>query len=218
MNLGHNLILTASAFIVSATLLSGCAKNGEVVRVAADDTYSGSSAYSEMLGRQAPTVAIDEYINRTGKKLLLVSSNPEADYVFKVTNRGTKTPINVEPHGVIAIDRTAINSLNNEAELAYLLGSAINKINRQFASVSTIEEDSELISLLVRAGYDPSVSLDMLKPCLNLDCQASGAPVAFVLENKTIDSKRIDYNRQAVTVAPKGLQKYTDRFINIVKG
>ena len=67
---------------------------------------------------------LSEYVNSVGKKLVKVSDRPELPYEFAVLNNSVPNAWAL-PGGKIAVNRGLLTELNNEAELAAVLGHEI---------------------------------------------------------------------------------------------
>lgn len=98
---------------------------------------------------------LGEYVNRVGKRVLIVSDRPSNNYNFVVMQ--TNQPIlevNQETHSVI-ISKGVLEQLNDEAELAAALALGVSKLN------NTSDIDRETATILYRAGYDPKAMLEL---------------------------------------------------------
>lgn len=71
---------------------------------------------------------LNSYIDRTGKKMAVLSHRPEMPYSFRGVN-ATYVNAYAFPGGSIAVTRGILLSLNNEAELSALLGHEIGHVN-----------------------------------------------------------------------------------------
>ncbi|MBW1695670.1 MAG: M48 family metalloprotease [Deltaproteobacteria bacterium] len=72
--------------------------------------------------------ALNDYINRTGKRLAAISHRPYMPYSFQVVN-ATYVNAYAFPGGSIAVTRGILLKLRNEAELAGLLGHELGHVN-----------------------------------------------------------------------------------------
>ncbi len=121
----------------AAGLLTGCAANpvtgqtqlmlmSEQNEISIDRSQSPhqfSADYGKVQDR-----ALNHYINRTGKALAVHTHRPKMPYAFKCVN-AVYVNAYAFPGGSIACTRGILLSLNNEAELAALLGHELGHVN-----------------------------------------------------------------------------------------
>lgn len=123
--------------LTSAGILTGCAANpvtgkSQLMLVSEDEEiqidkknspYQFSADYGPV---QDPLLA--DYMERTGKRLAAKTHRPHMPYEFKVVN-ATYVNAYAFPGGSIAATRGILLTLENEAELASLLGHELGHVN-----------------------------------------------------------------------------------------
>ena len=125
-------------FIALCLLFSGCAVNPvtgkkelALMQVSTEQEVAlGSKSYSQALqqmGGVYPDQQLNDYINRVGQRLALKSHRPELRYQFKVVNDSSPNAFAL-PGGFIAITRGLLINLENEAQLAAVLGHEIGHV------------------------------------------------------------------------------------------
>ncbi|MGV1098338.1 M48 family metalloprotease [Thiovibrio sp. JS02] len=130
--------LALGMLLILFPLLPGCAVN-PVTGKAELAFYSMSEQEEISLGRKAFPQAVQqmegeyddprlkEYINSVGQRLARVSHRPGLPYTFKVVNDSQPNAFAV-PGGNIAITRGLLVDLENEAQLAAVLGHEIGHV------------------------------------------------------------------------------------------
>ncbi len=76
--------------------------------------------------------ALSEYVNRVGLRVARVSHRPQLPYQFKVVNDSTPNAFAL-PGGSIAITRGLLVNLENEAQLAAVLGHEVGHVTARHA-------------------------------------------------------------------------------------
>jgi predicted Zn-dependent protease len=125
------------ASMATAGVLSGCATNpvtgksqlmlmSEQQEIEIDKNYAPVQFSSDYGKVQDPVLS--EYVRRTGKRLTGQTHRPQMPYSFQVVNA---TYINAYafPGGSIATTRGILLSIDNEAELAALMGHELGHVN-----------------------------------------------------------------------------------------
>lgn len=117
---------------LAALILSGCAINpatgkiDTVTMTRAQEVSTGRKIHEEYL-KQFPVYedpALNEYVNEIGQKMAKVSDRPDLEYVFTILDNPDINAFAL-PGGFIYINRGLITYLNNEAQLAAVLGHEI---------------------------------------------------------------------------------------------
>lgn len=129
-----SLRTTILGIIVSISLLNACARNPvtgktELQMVSTQQEISiGEQNYSTSRQSQGGDYRVDPeltaYVRGVGQKLAKVSDRPDLPYDFAVLNSSVPNAWAL-PGGKIAINRGLLLELNNEAELAAVLGHEI---------------------------------------------------------------------------------------------
>ena len=128
-----NKSLLLTAVIFQALLQTGCAVNpvtgrNELSFVSeAQERAIGAQQYTPSRQSQGGDFTVDpvltEYVNTVGQRLAAVSDRP-LDYEFVVLNNSVPNAWAL-PGGKIAVNRGLLTELNNEAELAAVLGHEV---------------------------------------------------------------------------------------------
>jgi len=127
-------VLAAVAAIATLALLAGCVVNpvtgrSELSLVSeAEERKIGAEQYVPSQQGQGGTYQVDPeltaYVSQVGKRLAAVSDR-KFNYEFVVLNNGVPNAWAL-PGGKIAVNRGLLYELNNEAELAAVLGHEVS--------------------------------------------------------------------------------------------
>lgn len=207
-NLIGILIIFSNLFIFGCKTTN---QNSKLAETKPDNPYR-SYIYSSSIKKQKPTICLNEYVSRVGKKIVLVTENPCAEYNFKVED--SNMPVKIEENNII-LDKTTLKNLDDEAELAAVLANAINRANRNFSKTTQTKEDQEIIDSLSKAGYDPNAVIDLQEKYLNAPYNKKYSWIKSLSKHK-INKNRINSNKNFLAKKPKGLQRNKHKFINIV--
>ncbi|WP_172399717.1 M48 family metalloprotease [Geothermobacter hydrogeniphilus] len=126
-----------------ALALTGCAVNPVTGRnelalspvSTQQEIEMGQKAFPRILqkmGADFPDPELDAYVNRVGMRLARVSHRPDLPYRFKVVNDSSPNAFAL-PGGSIAISRGLLVGLQNEAQLAAVLGHEIGHVTARHA-------------------------------------------------------------------------------------
>ncbi len=152
------LRLICSAILL--TVLAGCAANpvtgrSELALMSVSpqqEVEMGKASFAQALqsmGGTYPDVSSSAYVDRVGQRVARRSHRPEIKYSFKVVNDSAPNAFAL-PGGFIAISRGLLISLENEAQLAAVLGHEIGHVTARH-SVQGMQRSSLLgatVSLL----------------------------------------------------------------------
>jgi predicted Zn-dependent protease len=134
----RSYLILFAALVGMMLLAGGCAVN-PVTGQRELALFAVSTSQEVELGRQAfapavqqmggeyPDAALAAYINQVGSRLGAVSQRPELSYQFKVVNDSTPNAFAL-PGGFIAITRGLLVSIENEAQLAAVLGHELGHV------------------------------------------------------------------------------------------
>lgn len=156
---------------------------------------------------------IEEYINRVGKRLLIVADNPTlatTDIKFKLDlNKNCFIKVNTEQQ-IIIITRGMLEQLQDEAELAAILAMALTDL----AKIPIEDCDEKIIKHLYRAGYDPMAFVELEEEFLtNKHKEVNWLESVFSIG---ITNYKINFNKKLATSLSKGMQRAKQHyFINI---
>jgi predicted Zn-dependent protease len=135
------LFLLLPALVVA--LFSGCAVNPATGKSelalfevpTAKEIAIGEKTFPQALqqmGGAYPSPQLNAYVNEVGKRLGHVSQRPDLPYQFKVVNDSTPNAFAL-PGGFIAITRGLLVHLDNEAQLAAVLGHEVGHVAARHA-------------------------------------------------------------------------------------
>ncbi len=132
----------ALSALSAAGWLSGCAVNpvsgsrqllllseGDEIRL---DREHGPHQFSADYGK-SQDAALNRYLNDTGRALAARTHRPEMPYSFQAVN-ATYVNAYAFPGGTVAVTRGILLALDNEAELAALLGHELGHVNARHAA------------------------------------------------------------------------------------
>lgn len=139
--------------IVTLCFLSGCAVNPvtgrnelALMNVSTEQEIElGGKSYGQALQKMGgvyPDLALNRYVNQVGQRLARISHRPELSYQFKVLNNSSPNAFAL-PGGFIAITRGLLLSMENEAQLAAVLGHEIGHVTARH-SVQEMQRSSLL--------------------------------------------------------------------------
>ncbi len=135
--------------LIFATLLTGCMGNGKLAeehkpQLLIEKKSSGSQqfAYQVQLrgGRYMADPRLNEYLTVVGKRLIRLAGYKALVVDFSVVN-SAKADAWVDPEGRIAVTRGMLLILDNEAELAALLGHLLTHAAMQHAADALTRDD-----------------------------------------------------------------------------
>ncbi|WP_323846192.1 M48 family metalloprotease [Microbulbifer magnicolonia] len=128
------LKFSAAAATLAATLMAGCAVNPVTgakelsLMSPGQELALGEQQYpinqQQQGGQYVIDPALQDYVNRVGQKLARVSDQPQLPYEFVVLNNSVPNAWAL-PGGKIAVNRGLLVLLEDEAELAAVLGHEI---------------------------------------------------------------------------------------------
>lgn len=125
-------------WLLLLVLLAGCAVNPVTGRnelalmsvTPEQEVQLGEKSFSQALqtmGGIYPDTALNAYVDRVGQRVAARSHRPELKYSFKVVNDSSPNAFAL-PGGFIAISRGLLVNLENEAQLAAVLGHEIGHV------------------------------------------------------------------------------------------
>ena len=86
----------------------------------------------QQMGGEYPDARLAAYVNQVGLRLGRASQRPDLPYQFKVVNDSTPNAFAL-PGGFIAITRGLLINMDNEAQLAAILGHEIGHVTARHA-------------------------------------------------------------------------------------
>lgn len=164
----YSKALVSLCGIILVALLSGCAVN-PVTGKSELAFYPVSEAEEVKLGQQSFGSAVQQmsgeyqdealtnYVNSVGQRLARVSHRPHLPYQFEVVNDSSPNAFAL-PGGPIAITRGLLAGLENEAQLAAVLGHEIGHITARHSVQGLQRGILTNIGMAVLAGATSDVS------------------------------------------------------------
>ena len=171
--------------------------------------------------------AIEEYISRIGKRLLIVSNdvklaNVHIIFDFNTSNTPSLTinydqKFNHTSHNIITISKGLLDSLQDEAELATVLAISLESLySNDFASSNDSvahSADNRILNHLYKAGYDPMAFVELQNEYLTeKDPEHSWLKPLFLPIN--LNKQRVAINKKTVLTMPSGLQRGKQRYLS----
>ncbi|ABA88461.2 peptidase lipoprotein, M48 family, TPR domain-containing [Syntrophotalea carbinolica DSM 2380] len=136
MRVIHRLSVVAAALVL--LMVGGCAVNPVTGRqelalftiTPSQEIQLGQEAFPkavQQMGGEYDDPALAAYVNGVGKRVAQVAERPELPYEFRVLNDSTPNAFAL-PGGFVAITRGLLVSLENEAQLAAVLGHEVGHV------------------------------------------------------------------------------------------
>ena len=144
-----------------------------------------------------PSDAVEEYINRIGKKILVVSAHPGMNFQFKSISAADQILELDQASNTVALSHGLLKNLKDEAELAAILTLSMEKL----AHSNDIDQDT--IKYLFRAGYDPQALIDL---------QQNQAEFLQVIYTTSPSADIIEKNKDTVSRVPLGLKRGAEEY------
>jgi beta-barrel assembly-enhancing protease len=170
----------------------------------------------QQMGGEYPDAQLTAYVNEVGCKLGRVSHRPDLPYVFKVVNDSSPNAFAL-PGGFIAITRGLLVNLENEAQLAAVLGHELGHVTARHAVQVMQRGTFYNLVLTVLSGGTEEVSYGPL-------AQQAGQLAANFLElsysrdqEREADRLGIDYMVQA-GYNPQGAVQLQEFFYRKLEG
>jgi predicted Zn-dependent protease len=220
-----HLFLLLSLLTLAA--LSGCAVNPATGRTelalipvpTSQEIAIGEKTFPQavqQMGGEYPDARLAAYVNQVGLRLGRSSQRPELPYQFKVVNDSTPNAFAL-PGGFIAITRGLLVNMNNEAQLAAILGHEIGHVTARHA-VQGIQRGTLFnVALSVLSGVTGDTAFGPLAQ------QAGELSTALLDRSYSRDQEResdllgIDYMVQA-SYDPQGAVQVQEFFYRQIEG
>lgn len=220
-----HLFLLLSLLTLAA--LSGCAVNPATGRTelalipvpTSQEIAIGEKTFPQavqQMGGEYPDARLAAYVNQVGLRLGRASQRPELPYQFKVVNDSTPNAFAL-PGGFIAITRGLLVNMNNEAQLAAILGHEIGHVTARHA-VQGIQRGTLFnVALSVLSGVAGDTAFGPLAQ------QAGELSAALLDRSYSRDQEResdllgIDYMVQA-SYDPQGAVQVQEFFYRQIEG
>jgi len=159
---------------------------------------------------------IEEYISRVGKRLLIVSDDPELpslDIKFHFYNSNDQF-FNVDlKTNKITVSKGMLEGLQNEAELAAILAIALETIGHR--NLSNI--DSNVINYMYKAGYDPMVFVELQEECLDNKKDPDYNWLETLFFPTELTTSKIEANKKLALTLPQGMQRAQQRYLSNIR-
>jgi len=156
-------------------------KNDEISLDRKQAPYQFSSDYGVV-----QDVQLNAYINRVGREIAARSHRPQMPYSFRAVNAAYINAYAL-PGGSIAATRGILVELNNEAELAALLGHEIGHVNARHAAEASTKG---MLTNLLLAGATVATSAAGYGNAAGLVQQLGGMGAGALLAHYSRDNER----------------------------
>ena len=209
------------SLILAVLTITGCATNPAtnssdfVMMSEKQELALGQQAAAE-IAKQLPL--LDEkdplvvYIDRIGQKLAAVSDRPELFYRFHVVDDATINAFAL-PGGYIYMHRGLLNHMNNEAELAAVLGHEIGHVTarhsvKQYSKAQAYQQGMAVASIFLPIPYGSNLLTDLVAMAVikgygrEAESQSDELAIRYL--------SRAGYDPQAVTGILKTLKRLSD--------
>jgi len=208
-------------------LLTGCAVNPATGRMdlvlvpvsTSEEIAIGEKTFPQavqQMGAEYPDANLAAYVNQVGLRLARTSQRPELPYQFKVVNDSTPNAFAL-PGGFIAITRGLLVDMDNEAQLAAILGHEIGHVTARHA-VQGIQRGALFnVALSVLSGVTGNTAYGPVAQ------QAGELSAALLDRSYSRDQEResdllgIDYMVQA-SYNPQGAVQVQEFFYRQIEG
>lgn len=153
--------------LFAALALAGCAvnpvtgKNELSLMSEAEEMKTGKNAYpvyTQGSGGEFRDRELNAYVKRVGQNIAKKSHRPNLDYDFNVVNDSNVNAYAL-PGGKISITRGLLTRMDNEAQLAGVLGHEIGHVTARHAAAGYTR--SVLVGVVMAAGYVALESSDV---------------------------------------------------------
>jgi predicted Zn-dependent protease len=212
--------------IILLVSLAGCAVNPVTGRselalmsvTPEQEVALGKNSFGQALqtmGGIYPDQALNAYVDRVGQRVARRSHRPELNYTFKVVNDSSPNAFAL-PGGFIAISRGLLVNLENEAQLAAVLGHEVGHVTARH-SVQAMQRSTLLGATVGILGAAAGTTYGDLATKL-------GGVTASLIDNKysreqesESDRLGIDYMVQS-GYAPQGAVELQEIFYRKIEG
>lgn len=197
------VILTAELFTACSSNINSCAARGNYLQ------------YIEQTS---------EYINRIGKRLLIVSENANINklninFIFKNTHK-LLLDINSH-HNSVIISKGLLEQLQDEAELSAILALSIVILEREYFNENQEAQediDKKIINYIYKAGYDPMAFVDLQEEYLVNENNAYNWLKSIFSHNvHHINKNTINTNKNFALCLTKGTERAKERYFSQIK-
>ena len=126
-------------------------------------------------------------------------------YIFHVTDEANPELLLDKANNSVTLSRGLLHELNDEAELAAILGLSISKL----AYYPDI--DRSTIKFLTRAGYDPRALVDLQQHYYEASASTQNHWLSTIYKYPpTVEA--LEQNKAFTSKAPKGLQRGVENY------
>jgi hypothetical protein len=181
--------------------------------------------------KSAPTTkkelaAIDAYVTRLAKRLLIVmhEEQQKTTPIIHIVDK-QEASITMALSGKLTISTELLRQLNDEAELATVLIRTILTLKYQqiyltdtLATPQLISIDSDCLTYLSRAGFDPHALIDLEQIYINPKHPRYQAWIRAIFKTLPPDaSAMMTIQQKLKTIPHKGLQRNSEQYQSICK-
>ncbi len=157
-----------------------------------------------------PDSQAEEYINRVAKRILLVTNRPIVNYRFETHKNSTPALVLSDHEGKHNIDIStgALQSLDDEAQLAVVLSMSIERFTRSMSYKSVIDT-------LYMAGYDPTALVELQQEYLYDKASYDWLGAVFP---KSLSDSDIQSTKNMLGKKPQGLLRNAENYKQLING
>ncbi len=221
------LLIKGSLLLIFLLLIAGCAVNPVTGKKelalmqipTSEEIAIGEKTFPQaiqQMGGEYPDPELAAYVNQVGQRLGRVSLRSDLPYQFKVVNDSSPNAFAL-PGGFIAISRGLLVNLDNEAQLAAVLGHEVGHVDARH-SVQGMQRGTLLnVGLVVLSGVTGNASYGPL-------AQQAGQLAASLLDNsysrdqeREADTLGIDYMVKS-GYDPQGAVQLQEFFYRKIEG
>jgi beta-barrel assembly-enhancing protease len=202
-------LLIVILFICS--FITGCADIDKKSNNPTNLSYNNPTNNNTNVSTTVNNPALHEYVNRIGKKITLVSNDPNLRIQFSLSD--SKTPQIKQKSNRLYISTSLISLLEDEAELAAIIAHELAHKNQKhnastfFSTYTAYEEiaaDKLAMKYISRAGYDPKALIDLQTRFKSYTDNDSNLTKGYIARHAL--------SEQRLTSATKSLKKLPKNF------
>lgn len=182
----HNFLVLFFSLLTLSLLCGGCAVNPATGKrelalfqvSTSEEVAIGEKTFPravQQMGAEYPDARLNAYVNEIGRRLGRLSQRPDLPFAFKVVNDSTPNAFAL-PGGFIAISRGLLVNLENEAQLAAVLGHEVGHVAARHAVQGLQRGTLFNVALAVLSGVTSEAAYGPL-------AEQAGQLTASLLEN-----------------------------------
>lgn len=177
-----------------------------------------SSQHKKVTYFNEPLRVIEEYVNRVGKRLIIVADDITTNYHFKVSSEVIPN-VWVNTPTEITITKGMLQALDNEAQLAALLAHEIFHAaqggyrEKIYSTDELLTADAFSVQHLIAAGFDPKAALELQALFAHHEQNEHSLWQVGYLSTHANSAIRSNYYKKASSEFPRGLELGQERYV-----